>query len=588
MSVCKLSTPWAEKVGETPLQEYPRPQFRRDSYFNLNGKWNYAITKKEFEPTSFDGEILVPFSPESALSGVGRQLQPNEFLWYSREFVLPENFNRGVVLLHFGAVDTICDVFLNNKYVCRHTGGYNAFSADVTRLLRDGVNKLTVRVRDFSETKFHTTGKQCLHRRGMCKGMWYTPQSGIWQTVWMESVPQNHITDLKITPRFDDSVVLVEVKCSCDKPFRAVVSDGKNVVAQAEGKGLVLLHFSDGFRPWSPEDPFLYDLTLYMCDDKVQSYFGMRKFSTETVDGVVRLTLNNKPYFQNGVLDQGYWPDGLYTAPTDEAMVFDIRAMKDLGFNMIRKHIKVEPMRWYYHCDRLGMLVWQDMPSGGTRQRKLFTLILPHFGKQKISDRHRWIFSRKSKESRERFHKEYDEMIAQLYNCPCISVWVPFNEGWGQFDSVRIAQQTKVTDSTRLVDHASGWHDQGGGDFKSMHVYFKGVDFSNEESRATVLSEFGGYSYKDPQHSYDPAKTYAYKIFDTEQAFNDGLKELYERDVIANIDKGLCAAVYTQLSDVEEETNGFFTYDRKVLKVDPDMMRKLNAECVIKNTEEKH
>ena len=578
MSFCKLTTVWGEQLSENPLQEYPRPQFCRKSYLNLNGKWNYAITKKDIEPSVYDGEILVPFSPESALSGVNRRLKPKEYLWYFKEFTLPKNFNKGVVLLHFGAVDQICDVMVNNKYACRHVGGYNAFSVDIAPFLKDGANKLVVRVRDFTDTKFYSNGKQSSHR----KGMWYTPQSGIWQTVWMESVCKQHITGLKITPDFDNAEVNVEVSCNFDEPVTVVVTDGEEEVAKADGKRQLTLRFPDGkFKPWSPESPFLYGLKIISRRDYVESYFGMRKFSCQMVDGNVRLMLNNKPYFHNGLLDQGYWPDGLYTAPYDEAMINDIQTMKDLGFNMLRKHIKVEPMRWYYHCDRLGMLVWQDMPSGGTLQHKFFTLALPHLGKRNIRDSKYGLFSRKSPESRVCFEREYYEMIDQLYNCPCISTWVPFNEGWGQFDSVRIAEQTKLYDKTRLVDHASGWHDQGGGDLKSLHVYFKKVKFQNDGKRTTVLSEFGGYSYKDAEHSFNLNNTYAYKLFKNKEDFNQGLKQLYERDVIPQISHGLSAAVYTQLSDVEDEVNGLFTYDRKVLKVDEKMMKELNGRVKI-------
>lgn len=574
MALQNLTTMWGERISDKPLQEYPRPQLQRKSYVNLNGVWQYAITKKSCHPETYDGNILVPFSPESTLSGVCKQLRPGQFLWYSRTFKLPQSFNKGIVLLHFGAVDSICDVFVNGTPVCHHEGGYNAFSADITEALRDGENSLVVKVQDFTDTKYHTNGKQSTHRQGM----WYTPQSGIWQTVWLESVPTYYIKGLKITPDFDNAQVSVEVDCNFDEPVTVIVKDGDNEVCKSDGKGVVTAKFPDGFKEWSPENPFLYGLTVISRRDKVESYFGMRKFSCEQVDGIWRFMLNNKPYFQNGLLDQGYWSDGLYTAPSDEAMIFDIQQMKDLGFNMLRKHIKVEPMRWYYHCDRLGMLVWQDMPSGGTKQHKALTLYLPFLGIKKIKDSHYSLFSRKSRESRETYLREYDEMLDQLYNCPCISTWVPFNEGWGQFDSKKIAEHTKQQDQTRAVDHASGWHDMGGGDFQSLHVYYKKVKFKKDKKRATVLSEFGGYSYKDVAHSFNPDNTYSYKQFQTVDEFNDGIKELYERDVIAKIPQGLSAAIYTQVSDVEDEVNGLLTYDRKVLKVDANLMREINAK----------
>lgn len=576
MALQNLTTVWGENLTDHPLQEYPRPQFKRNSYINLNGYWKYAFTKKDIVPTRFDGKILVPFSPESRLSGVNRQLKPKEYLWYFRTFTLPSSFNHGVVLLNFGAVDSICDVFINDKHACHHEGGYNAFSADITPfLVEEGENRLLVKVRDFTDTSYYTHGKQSTHR----KGMWYTPQSGIWQTVWLESVAPQYIKSIKITPNFDEATVTVAADCNFDEPFTIIVNDGEKEICKADGKDVVTAVFPKGkFKEWTPEHPFLYNLTVISRRDRVESYFGMRKFSKQKVDGVWRLMLNNKPYFHNGLLDQGYWSDGLYTAPSDEAMIYDIETMKNLGFNMLRKHIKVEPMRWYYHCDRLGMLVWQDMPSGGTKQRKSVTLALPFIGCNKLNDSNYSRFSRKSEESRETYKREYNEMISQLYNCVSISTWVPFNEGWGQFDAKSIAEWTKATDPTRFVDHASGWHDQGGGDFQSLHVYFKKVKLPVDDNRVTVLSEFGGYSYKDMDHSFNPDHTYSYKLFDGKDSFNEGVKELYERDVIAQIDKGLSATVYTQVSDVEDEVNGLLTYDRKVLKVDAELMKQLNSK----------
>ena len=579
MPLKNLLTPWGEQVTDRPLQEYPRPQFRRNSYVNLNGFWQYAITKTAEEPSLYDGKILVPFSPESCLSGVNRQLKPNQYLWYCCEFTLPAGFIKDVVLLHFGAVDSICDVYVNGRHVCHHEGGYNAFSADITACLSEnGPVRLVVKVRDFTDTRYYTNGKQSTHR----KGMWYTPQSGIWQTVWLESVPEQYVKSVRITPDFDNATVTVQAECTFDEPFTIIVYDGDVEVCKADGKHSVTAHFPGGdFKAWSPETPFLYNLKIISRRDKVDSYFAMRKFSMEKVDGLWRLMLNNKPYFHNGLLDQGYYSDGLYTPPSDEAMVFDIATMKNLGFNMLRKHIKVEPMRWYYHCDRLGMLVWQDMPSGGTKQNKFVTLYLPFIGKTKLKDDNYKRFSRKSVESRETYMREYDEMLTQLYNCPCIATWVPFNEGWGQFDANLIAEYTKKADPTRFVDHASGWHDQGGGDFQSLHVYFKKVRFKKDDNRATVLSEFGGYSYKDMSHSFNPDATYSYKIFPDKQSFNQGLKELYERDVIAKIPKGLSATVYTQVTDVEDEVNGLLTYDRRVMKVDADLIREINSKVKI-------
>lgn len=574
MSLKQLTTVWGEQLTDKPLQEYPRPQLVRNSYINLNGKWDYAISKKDVFPAQYDGKILVPFSPESPLSGVNRVLKPNEYLFYRTTFTLPKNFVKDIVLLNFGAVDCICDVYVNTVHICHHEGGYNAFSADITKAL-ENVNELIVKVRDYTDTKYYANGKQSTNR----KGMWYTPQSGIWQTVWLESVPAQYIQGLRITPNIDDASVTVEVDLNADDPVTVKVLDGSREVVSADGKGAIKLRFpNEVFKLWSPEEPFLYNLKIISRRDMVESYFGMRKFSCEKVGKYYRLMLNNAPYFHNGLLDQGYYSDGLYTAPSDEALQFDIKAMKDLGFNMLRKHIKVEPMRWYYHCDRLGMLVWQDMPSGGTKQHHALTLLLPNIGLNKIKDNKYGWFSRASEEGRNCFVSEYTEMLDQLYNCVSIAVWVPFNEAWGQFDANSIARLTKEIDPTRSVDHASGWHDQGGGDINSMHVYFKKVRLNKDSKRTVCLTEFGGYSYKDMEHSFNPDKTYSYKKFDTVEQFNEGVYELYERDVIKWIDKGLSATVYTQVSDVEDEVNGLYTYDRKVLKINPDMMREINRK----------
>ena len=575
MSLKNLTTVWGESLTDKPLQEYPRPQFVRKSYVNLNGLWDYAITKSQAIPAAFDGKILVPFSPESVLSGVNRQLKPNEYLYYRTTFTLPKGFTRDIVLLNFGAIDQSCDVYVNGVHIGHHDGGYNPFSMDITFALKSVDNELIVRVRDLTDTSYCTVGKQSTKRGGM----WYTPQSGIWQTVWLESVPEQYISAIRITPDFDRAQVTVEADCNFDEPITVKLLEGDMELAQNDGVGSVTIAFPNGkFTPWTPENPHLYNLKIISRRDFVESYFGMRKFSCEKVGDYYRLMLNNKPYFHNGLLDQGYYSDGLYTAPSDEAMIFDIMTAKNLGFNMLRKHIKVEPARWYYHCDSLGMLVWQDMPSGGTRQHKMATLYLPFIGINKLKDSNYRLFSRKKEASRNTYIDEYAEMINQLYNCVSIAMWVPFNEGWGQFDANEIAALTKDLDNTRTVDHASGWHDQGGGDIKSLHVYFKKVKLPRDSKRAVCLTEFGGYSFKDTTHSFNPDSTYSYKKFNTIKEFNKGIKELYERDVIAHIGKGLSATVYTQLTDVEDEVNGLLTYDRKVLKVDAELIKDINSK----------
>ncbi len=575
MSLRNLFTKWGKELTSKPLQEYPRPQFVRKSYHNLNGWWDYAITVKDAVPDDFHGKILVPFSPESPLSGVGHVLRPKEYLFYRRTFNLPKNFVKDVLLLHFGAVDSVCDLYINGCFAGHHEGGYNAFSVDIAPFyLPERDNEIVLRVQDATDSGFQTRGKQS-SKRG---GMWYTPQSGIWQTVWLESVPAQYIRSAKITPDFDNAQVHVQLDCTADDPVTVIITDGETELAKNDGKGTVTVRFPDKkFVPWTPENPHLYGLRLISRRDRVDCYFGMRKFDCRMAGKYCRLMLNNKPYFHNGLLDQGYWSDGLYTAPSDEAMIHDIETAKSLGFNMLRKHIKVEPARWYYHCDRLGMLVWQDMPSGGTRYSKWNTMYAPFVGIN-LKDGNHARFGRKRPESRDLFVREYTEMINQLYNCVSIAMWVPFNEGWGQFDANEIAALTKKLDPTRTVDHASGWHDQGGGDVKSLHVYFKKLRLPKDKKRAVCLTEFGGYSFKDETHSANLDNTYSYKQFADLQDYNNGVLALYERDVIPWITRGLSAAVYTQLSDVEDEVNGLLTYDRKVLKVNADMMRDINSK----------
>ena len=481
-----LMTPWGEHLDENCiLTEYPRPQMRRDSYLNLNGRWEYAITDSDELPRRWDGTILVPFSPESALSGVGRSLQPGQTLWYRREVILPQGFipADGRLLLHFGAVDQEAAVYWNGRLLGRHMGGYNAFTLDATDALGPR-NSLVVRVHDDTDASFHSRGKQKT-RRG---GIWYTPQSGIWQTVWMEAVPRHYIESLRIVPLFDQSAVEVMVRCSQPLQCEATV-DGRTVPFTSGEPARIPM---PDFRAWSPEDPYLYDLSVTLGEDRVESYFGMRKMEVRADrGGVKRLFLNGEPYFQSGLLDQGYWPDGLYTAPSDEALIYDIQTAKAMGFNLLRKHIKVEPMRWYYHCDRLGMLVWQDMPSGGGKYR-FSTITLPLVTGIHRRDNHYRAFARASSQGRGEYMDELEEMVGQLFNAPSVVLWVPFNEGWGQFDSTLVMERLRALDPTRPVDPASGWHDQGAGELRSLHVYFKPFRFRRDRrGRALALSEFG-------------------------------------------------------------------------------------------------
>lgn len=565
-----LMTPWGEHLDENCiLTEYPRPQMRRNSYLNLNGRWEYAITDSDELPRRWDGTILVPFSPESALSGVGRSLQPGQTLWYRREVIVPQGFipTDGRLLLHFGAVDQEAAVYWNGRLLGRHMGGYNAFTLDATDALGP-CNSLVVRVHDDTDASFHSRGKQKT-RRG---GIWYTPQSGIWQTVWMEAVPRHYIESLRIVPLFDQSAVEVMVRCSQPLQCEATV-DGRTVPFTSGEPARIPM---PDFRAWSPEDPYLYDLSVTLGEDRVESYFGMRKMEVRADrGGVKRLFLNGEPYFQSGLLDQGYWPDGLYTAPSDEALIYDIQTAKAMGFNLLRKHIKVEPMRWYYHCDRLGMLVWQDMPSGGGKYR-FSTITLPLVTGIHRRDNHYRAFARASSQGRGEYMDELEEMVGQLFNAPSVVLWVPFNEGWGQFDSTLVMERLRALDPTRPVDPASGWHDQGAGELRSLHVYFKPFRFRRDRrGRALALSEFGGYNLRVDGHCFNQ-KDYGYRRLPDAAALWRDFSRLYEREVLPAVPKGLCASVYTQLSDVEDELNGLMTYDRRVVKLDADEVRELN------------
>ena len=565
-----LMTPWGEHLDENCiLTEYPRPQMRRDSYLNLNGRWEYAITDSDELPRRWDGTILVPFSPESALSGVGRSLQPGQTLWYRREVIVPQGFipADGRLLLHFGAVDQEAAVYWNGRLLGRHMGGYNAFTLDATDALGPR-NSLVVRVHDDTDASFHSRGKQKT-RRG---GIWYTPQSGIWQTVWMEAVPRHYIESLRIVPLFDQSAVEVMVRCSQPLQCEATV-DGRTVPFTSGEPARIPM---PDFRAWSPEDPYLYDLSVTLGEDRVESYFGMRKMEVRADrGGVKRLFLNGEPYFQSGLLDQGYWPDGLYTAPSDEALIYDIQTAKAMGFNLLRKHIKVEPMRWYYHCDRLGMLVWQDMPSGGGKYR-FSTITLPLVTGIHRRDNHYRAFARASSQGRGEYMDELEEMVGQLFNAPSVVMWVPFNEGWGQFDSTLVMERLRALDPTRPVDPASGWHDQGAGELRSLHVYFKPFRFRRDRrGRALALSEVGGYNLRVDGHCFNQ-KDYGYRRLPDAAALWRDFSRLYEREVLPAVPRGLCASVYTQLSDVEDELNGLMTYDRRVVKLDADEVRELN------------
>lgn len=578
----QLETRWTRQVTEkTVWQEYPRPTMVRDSYINLNGYWDYAICKRSDFPTSYNGKILVPFSPESKLSGVERQLKPKEYLWYHRTLPFVLFHNQEHLYLHFGAVDQSCIIYLNQQEIGHHNGGYLPFSIDITEAFQksslSGKNcELFVQVTDPSDTSYHSRGKQKLKNGGM----FYTAQSGIWQTVWMEIVPDNFIRYVKFTPDYDKKEVKVRISTEKNCPISlnfTLESDRYSYSLTSNQSFIIPIR---KFHAWSPEDPYLYQVEITTPTDKVSSYFALRKCDIQTDrNGVRRIFLNNQPYPQIGVLDQGYWPDGLYTPPCEEAMIFDILSIKKLGFNMIRKHLKIESERWYYTCDRLGILVWQDMVNGGSHYHHWYVTYLAtifNYSGIRVLDQPHLLLSRQHKEGRKEWTNEVVSTIRTLYQHPCIVCWVPFNEGWGQFRALFATERIHTLDKERLIDHASGWFDQGGGDIKSIHYYFFSL-ILKPERRALALTEFGGYTWRVAKHSYS-SKGFGYHAFQSRKALAKGYDKLMRELIFPGFQNGLSASVYTQLSDVEEEINGIFTYDRKLLKLDKETIKKWNQK----------
>lgn len=571
-----------------PLSEYPRPQMRRDSYQNLNGLWQYAITAQAERPKQWDGQILVPYSPEAAASGVGRTLQPGQWLHYHCHFAPPAG-QGGRVLLHFDAVDYACAVQVNGHLAGGHRGGYWGFTLDITGLLNGTEkNDLWVAVQDPSDKGVQARGKQTLKPGGM----FYPAQSGIWQTVWLERVPENYIQELTVLPDYDAKTVTVKLHTSQPKGaanFEVVVRAGGVCIAQDWGSDeadqdgeLTLKILPDHFFPWSPEHPFLYDLTVRVQGtDEVHSYFAMRKWSCEPdAQGILRFCLNGSPILLNGLLDQGYWPQGLYTPPSDEAVVQELSRTKALGFNLLRKHAKIEPQRWYYHCDRLGLIVWQDMINGGTTYNLWFvtylTNVLQPVMRRFPDARPFWgLLSRPDEESREEYFRELEATVKALRGHPCIGCWVPFNEGWGQFDAAGAAARVRALDPTRLVDEASGWFDQGSGEIHSIHNYFYPLRV-RPQTRTVALSEYGGIAWPMPGHEA-PGKTYGYGTAKDQKELTERYRKLQLETVLPQLKKGLSALVYTQLTDVEDEVNGLFTYDRTETKPDAQIVRAVNA-----------
>ncbi|MBQ4332571.1 MAG: glycoside hydrolase family 2 [Clostridia bacterium] len=570
-----LYTPSGERLAadpdRIPWDAYPRPQLRRDSYLCLNGWWDFAVTQQPEWPEEYDRRIRVPYCPESLLSGIGEVPAPYSHLWYRRTFTLPAGFCKDRVILHIGAADQIAFVFVNGNYIDSYMGGYTPFSLDITDYLSDE-NVLMISVVDQLPNAVLPYGKQ-KYKRG---GMWYTPVSGIWQTVWLESVPKNYVKSIDFTTTKNAATVRVDG-----------VSEGTLTVTTPSGE--VTLPVVDGVaefatdtpRLWCPEDPYLYECTLETAEDTVQSYFALRTLTTETVDSVPRLCLNGKPVFLHAVLDQGYWSDGLFTPPLPTCYEWDIVKMQELGFNTLRKHIKIEAERFYYDCDRLGMLVWQDMVNNGDYSFFRDT-VLPTVGMKRLRDKH----LHRNAATRAAFEAGMEQTVRQLGGHPCIVGWTIFNEGWGQFDSQRMYETLKSLDATRFIDTASGWFKGADSDLVSEHVYFKPFRFKPGQ-KPVFLSEFGGYSYKPEGHVSNTKQTYGYRLFDDAAAYMDAVEKLYRLEIIPAVAQGLCGAVYTQLSDVEDETNGFYSYDRRVCKVDPQRMRALAAALQIKKEEDR-
>lgn len=571
----RIMTQWGENLDpQNVLQEYPRPQMVRGEWRNLNGLWDYAITPKGAEPDKYEGQILVPFAVESALSGVGRRLTDKETLWYSREFNVPKEWKGKRIMLNFGAVDWRAEVFVDGKPVGEHKGGYAPFSLDITDVMRKGKkHTLVVKVEDATNSWFQPRGKQVNNP----EGIWYTPVSGIWQTVWMEPVEATRVESYMAVADLAEGQLKVTVEAEALKEgdvCKVQLLDGTSVVAEAEGLDVVL-NVNDP-KLWSPDSPFLYGLNISILRggaaiDSIEGYTAMREVTVQKdADGHKRMLLNGEPLFQYGPLDQGWWPDGLYTAPTDEALAFDIQKTKDFGFNMIRKHVKVEPARWYWHCDRLGMLVWQDMPNIDDNSKNVW-------GTRKYDE---GTDTPVSEEGKANYYNEWSEIIDAFKVFPCIVAWVPFNEAWGQFDTEKVVQFTREQDPTRLINYASGGNfERCSGDILDLHHYPDPEMYLYDPDYINVLGEYGGIGLPVEGHLWQEDRNWGYiqykngdEVLDTYEKYADELIEL--------IQKGFAAAIYTQTTDVEIEVNGLMTYDRKVIKLDVDRLSKINKTVI--------
>ena len=578
----RIKTKWGKNLNpEKVWQEYPRPQLQRKEWLNLNGPWNYSIRNNDYlKPEQPDGKILVPFSLESSLSGVMETFTENQFLWYEKEIEIPQNWENKQILLHFGAVDWKCELFINEIKIGEHIGGYSAFYFDITQSLRKGKNKIILKVIDQTDRSYQPVGKQTLTPGGI----WYTPISGIWQTVWLEPVNEHYIERVEINNDYDNKEIKLNFKINSyiKLPLNVTLKYEEKIIGEVSGNSNEEVSFivkDEDFHPWSPSEPNLYyiEADLYSQTgslyDSIISYTTIRKIeSKEDSNGYLRIYLNNKPFFNMGTLDQGYWPDGLYTPPSEEAMIYDIQKLKDLGFNTIRKHIKVEPYRYYYQCDKIGMLLWQDMPAGD--------IAGSHWVPGEMdggSDKER------TQASKDNYYNEWGEIIDNLKFFQCIVVWVPFNEGWGQFDTEQVVEFTKNRDPLRLINAASGGNHRKCGHFLDLHSYPAPSQFLKESTLINVLGEYGGLGLEIKNHTWKE-DNWGYDVLKSKDELTYRYKEYI--DILINLVKtGFSAGIYTQTTDVESEINGLITYDREEVKVYENLVKEAN-ELVINSLNE--
>ena len=572
----KIKTKWGKNLDPKKVwQEYPRPQLERKQWLNLNGIWSYSITDiNSQKPDNFDGEILVPFSIESSLSGVMKSLNEKQILWYYKEFEIPDNWKDKNIIIHFNAVDWICELYINDNKIGKHSGGYSEFSFDITKNIKEGKNKILLKVFDPSDKGYQAVGKQTLNPNVI----WYTSISGIWQTVWLEPVNEIYIKKLEINNDYDKKEIKINVKLNLDEklPLEAslLFKDDELMKLKGFSNSEIVFNIPDNlFHPWSPNEPNIYSFNINIFDnnqkiiDSIVSYTTLRKVEQKKdKNGIYRIYLNNKQLFNMGTLDQGYWPDGLYTPPSEEAMIYDINKLKELGFNTIRKHIKIEPYRYYYYCDKIGMLVWQDMPSGDRQNNKW------EFLKLNAGDD-----VNRSEESKNNYYKEWSEIIDNLKFFQCIIVWIPFNEGWGQFDTEKVVEFTKKQDSARLINAASGGNHRICGNFLDLHSYPHPAQYLKVDNLINILGEFGGLALDIKGHTWKE-DNWGYKTCKSKEEVTEKYEEYI--NLLINSFKSFSAAIYTQTTDVEIEINGLITYDRAEIKVIEQRIKAANEKII--------